>query len=95
MNVYIAAEPFVSGGLAACFASFVIHPIDLAKVRLQLMDSSVKPKPSFLKIILTIQQTDGIKAVYAGLSAALSRQGTIQRSIFTCNTQPVFITFNT
>jgi solute carrier family 25 oxoglutarate transporter 11 len=30
-------EPFVSGGLAACFASSVIHPIDLVKVRLQVV----------------------------------------------------------
>jgi hypothetical protein len=29
-------EPFVCGGSAATFASVVIHPIDLAKVRMQL-----------------------------------------------------------
>ena len=33
------AEPFVCGGISAMFASTVIHPIDLAKVRLQLMDA--------------------------------------------------------
>lgn len=27
-----AVQPFVCGGLAACFASCCIHPIDLAKV---------------------------------------------------------------
>ena len=30
------AEPFVCGGSAATFASVIIHPIDLAKVRLRL-----------------------------------------------------------
>jgi solute carrier family 25 oxoglutarate transporter 11 len=28
-----AAEPFVCGGSAATFASIIIHPMDLAKVR--------------------------------------------------------------
>jgi hypothetical protein len=28
-----AAQPFVCGGSAATFASCIIHPIDLAKVR--------------------------------------------------------------
>ncbi len=28
-----AAEPFACGGAAATFASIVIHPMDLAKVR--------------------------------------------------------------
>eukprot|EP00557_Chaetoceros_sp_GSL56_P008807 CAMPEP_0176498800 /NCGR_PEP_ID=MMETSP0200_2-20121128/12546_1 /TAXON_ID=947934 /ORGANISM="Chaetoceros sp., Strain GSL56" /LENGTH=56 /DNA_ID=CAMNT_0017897095 /DNA_START=120 /DNA_END=287 /DNA_ORIENTATION=+ len=31
-----AAEPFACGGAAATFASCVIHPMDLAKVRMQL-----------------------------------------------------------
>ena len=31
-----AAEPFVCGGSAATFASIVIHPIDLAKVSLNI-----------------------------------------------------------
>ena len=36
MSVFVTIEPFVSGGLAACLASTCIHPIDLAKVRLQV-----------------------------------------------------------
>jgi hypothetical protein len=62
------------GGISACFASAVIHPIDLAKVRLQLWEGSTK-KPSFLTIIYSIGRGEGIKALYAGLSAALMRQG--------------------
>ena len=74
MSAYLAAEPFVSGGLAAMVASAVIHPIDLAKVRLQLWEPGRK-KPGFLSIIMSIQEKEGIKAVYAGLSASLARQG--------------------
>jgi hypothetical protein len=33
MGLAKTAEPFVCGGSAATFASVVIHPIDLAKVR--------------------------------------------------------------
>lgn len=33
MPVAATVQPFVCGGLAACFASSCIHPIDLAKVR--------------------------------------------------------------
>ncbi len=32
MPVAATVQPFVCGGLAACFASSCIHPIDLAKV---------------------------------------------------------------
>ena len=36
MGLAKTAEPFVCGGSAATFASVVIHPIDLAKVRFSL-----------------------------------------------------------
>jgi Mitochondrial carrier protein len=36
-----AAEPFVCGGGAASFASCVIHPIDLAKVR-KMIDQGIQ-----------------------------------------------------
>jgi len=66
-------EPFVCGGIAACYASMIIHPIDLAKVRLQMMPS--QNKPSFLSIMYSISKNEGISALYAGLSAAIMRQG--------------------
>lgn len=34
-----SAQPFLCGGLSACFATGIIHPIDLAKVRLQLFST--------------------------------------------------------
>ena len=36
------ARPFVVAGIAACSASFVIHPIDLVKVRLQIVPPPVR-----------------------------------------------------
>ena len=69
-------QPFVCGGMAACFASTCIHPIDLAKVRIQLMATlrPDAPKPSFPVLLKDMVAKDGISSVYAGLSAALMRQ---------------------
>jgi solute carrier family 25 oxoglutarate transporter 11 len=58
------------------FASSVIHPIDLSKVRLQLFATLNPgiPKPSALTMIGQIAKQDGIKALYSGLSASIMRQ---------------------
>lgn len=78
MSFTDTAQPFVCGGAAACLASTFVHPIDLAKVRLQLYATSVNvekgPKPNFISILSTMIKNDGIRSVYAGLSAALMRQ---------------------
>lgn len=70
------AQPFVCGGLSACFASSIVHPVDLAKVRLQLfaVQHSGMPRPSFPEIISTMVKKEGISSIYSGLSAALARQ---------------------
>lgn len=69
-------QPFVCGGASAMLASSCIHPIDLAKVRLQLYATTHanKPSPGFVGIIVGIIKNDGISSLYAGLSAALMRQ---------------------
>lgn len=69
-------EPFIVGGLSAMLASSCIHPIDLAKVRLQLFSTQfpTQPRPSFTTIISNIVKNEGVTAVYAGLSASLLRQ---------------------
>merc|ERR1711934_835020 len=67
-------RPFVCSGVAACTASFVIHPIDLAKVRLQLASAQGLPKTSFVGMIGTMAKNEGISACYAGLSASIARQ---------------------
>jgi solute carrier family 25 (mitochondrial oxoglutarate transporter), member 11 len=69
-------EPFVCGGTAATLASVVIHPIDLAKVRMQLYGqlNPGKPIPSFPNVIQTIVKNQGVLAVYKGVDAAIGRQ---------------------
>jgi solute carrier family 25 (mitochondrial oxoglutarate transporter), member 11 len=69
-------EPFVCGGAAATFASCVIHPIDLAKVRMQLYGqlNPGKPIPSFPSIIASVVKNDGLLGMYKGVDAAIGRQ---------------------
>jgi solute carrier family 25 oxoglutarate transporter 11 len=70
------AEPFVCGGSAATFASVVIHPIDLAKVRMQLYGhlNPGKKVPSFPTLLSEMIKKDGITSVYKGVDAAIGRQ---------------------
>ncbi|KAL7578122.1 hypothetical protein ACA910_012570 [Epithemia clementina (nom. ined.)] len=69
-------EPFVCGGSAATFASVVIHPIDLAKVRMQLFGQSNPGKrcPSFPTIISHMIRNEGFLSIYKGVDAAIGRQ---------------------
>lgn len=71
-----AAQPFACGGFAACFASTIIHPIDLAKVRLQLFSVANPgvPTPSFPTLIANMIKEGGVGSIYAGLDASLMRQ---------------------
>merc|ERR1712216_346585 len=75
-GISAALRPFVCSGIAAMTASFVIHPIDLAKVRLQLfsVQNPDAPKPNFVKMIGDIAKSEGIAGCYRGLSASLARQ---------------------
>lgn len=70
------AEPFVCGGSAATFASMVIHPMDLAKVRMQLYGqlNPGKPVPGFGNILSTMVKNDGVFSIYQGVDAAIGRQ---------------------
>jgi solute carrier family 25 (mitochondrial oxoglutarate transporter), member 11 len=76
MPVAKTLEPFACGGAAASFASIIIHPMDLAKVRMQLYGqmNPGKPVPSFVTIISNSVKHDGIAAIYKGLDAAIGRQ---------------------
>lgn len=69
-------EPFVCGGSAATFASIVIHPLDLAKVRMQLYGqlNPGKPVPAFPAIISAMIRNDGLLSIYNGVDAAIGRQ---------------------
>lgn len=75
-HVAIGLQPFVVGGCSAMFASTIVHPIDLTKVRLQLF-STLHPgelRPSPFGILSTMIQNEGVRSIYAGLSASLMRQ---------------------
>lgn len=67
-------QPFFCGGAAACIASTVVHPIDLAKVRLQLLSSGLTKKPSFASLLSRMIKEEGFMSIYSGLSAAYLRQ---------------------
>ncbi|TVY73869.1 putative mitochondrial 2-oxoglutarate/malate carrier protein [Fusarium oxysporum f. sp. cubense] len=69
--------PFINGGISGIIATTVIQPIDMVKVRLQLVDSSQMgvPKPTPLSIARTILAQGRMLDFYAGLSAGLFRQG--------------------
>ncbi|KAG2223736.1 hypothetical protein INT45_003460 [Circinella minor] len=77
------APPFYTGGVASCVATFVSHPFDLTKVRLQTIRRKqhqqqwrrFQPSKMF-KVMWTISRTEGVRALYSGLSASLLRQGT-------------------
>lgn len=71
-----AAQPFACGGFAACFASTIIHPIDLAKVRLQLFSTANPgaPVPSFPTLISNMIKEGGVGSIYAGIDASIMRQ---------------------
>jgi len=69
-------EPFACGGSAATFASCVIHPMDLAKVRMQLYGhmNPGKPVPGFPTLLSGMVKNEGISSIYKGVDAAIGRQ---------------------
>jgi solute carrier family 25 oxoglutarate transporter 11 len=54
----------------------VIHPIDLAKVRMQIYGqlNPGKKVPSFPNIIARMVGKEGVGSIYKGLDAAIGRQ---------------------
>ena len=82
-----ALQPFVCGGLSAMFASAVIHPIDLTKVRIQLVgQGSKEAAPSARAMVQQIVRAEGVKGLYSGLTAALTRQvGSIEAYLRSSN----------
>lgn len=69
-------EPFACGGSAATFASCIIHPIDLAKVRMQLFGqmNPGQKVPSFPSLLSGMIKSEGIASIYKGVDAAIGRQ---------------------
>lgn len=69
-KVWLAAKPFVNGGLSGMLATCVIQPVDIVKVRIQLGQGSA------LTVAKTMLKEEGFGAYYKGLSAGLLRQAT-------------------
>jgi solute carrier family 25 oxoglutarate transporter 11 len=71
-----AALPFLNGGAAGMIATTLIQPVDMIKVRLQLVGEGVKTSSRVtpLSIVRDIVATGRAKDLYTGLSAGLLRQ---------------------
>ncbi|TGZ48478.1 hypothetical protein CRM22_010975 [Opisthorchis felineus] len=61
------------GGLASGMAAGVTHPLDLVKVHMQTPGAK---NPTFLRVAIRVVQSDGLLALYNGISASLLRQAT-------------------
>eukprot|EP01006_Ploeotia_vitrea_P036408 TRINITY_DN66017_c0_g1_i1.p1 TRINITY_DN66017_c0_g1~~TRINITY_DN66017_c0_g1_i1.p1 ORF type:complete len:347 (+),score=167.23 TRINITY_DN66017_c0_g1_i1:134-1042(+) len=68
-------QPFLFGGTAGMLATTIIQPIDMVKVRIQLLEGKATTKNP-LKLAGTVIKQDGVLGLYKGLSAALLRQAT-------------------
>lgn len=75
-TIALAAQPFVCAGMAACTASAIVHPIDLAKVRMQLfkVQNPSLPIPGFPGMLSMMVKTEGVMSIYSGVTASLMRQ---------------------
>eukprot|EP00501_MAST-03F_sp_TOSAG23-6_P000315 GSMAST32.ASY1.ANO1.322.1 assembled CDS len=70
-------KPYICGGSSAMFASACIHPIDLTKVRLQLIGEGTKgvPRPSAIAVMKMVAEKEGVRALYSGLKKLKERNG--------------------
>merc|ERR1712151_1206538 len=67
--VWQAVKPFTTGALSGMFATCCIQPIDMVKVRIQLLAGTAEAAGP-----LTIVRNEGLMAFYKGLDAGLTRQ---------------------
>lgn len=70
-SMWKTVKPFANGGVSGMLATCIIQPIDMVKVRLQL---GAQGNP--VSVGAHIARTEGIGALYKGLSAGLLRQAT-------------------
>ncbi|XP_043065065.1 mitochondrial 2-oxoglutarate/malate carrier protein-like [Drosophila ficusphila] len=64
----------INFGVSATMAAFVLHPVDLVKVRMQ--QTTKGEFKSSLDLLVKVVKNEGIRALYKGLSAGLIRQMT-------------------
>jgi len=73
MDVWQSCKPFVTGSLAGCVAFTIIQPVDMVKVRIQLLAGTAEAAGP-VTIVGNMLRSEGVGAFYTGLSAGLSRQ---------------------
>jgi len=71
--VWKAAKPFVTGSMSGMVATCCIQPVDMVKVRLQLL-AGTKDAVGPFTVASNLVKTEGVGGLYKGLSAALTRQ---------------------
>jgi len=71
--VWKAVKPFTTGALAGCGATCCIQPIDMVKVRIQLLAGTADAAGPFT-IASNMLKNEGVAAFYKGLDAGLTRQ---------------------
>lgn len=71
--VWKACKPFATGSLAGMVATCCIQPIDMVKVRIQLLAGSAEAAGP-VTIASNMMKNEGLSAFYTGLSAGLTRQ---------------------
>merc|ERR1712014_546558 len=71
--VWKACKPFATGSLAGMFATTCIQPIDMVKVRIQLLAGTAEAAGP-LTIVGNMMRNEGLMAFYKGLDAGLTRQ---------------------
>lgn len=68
-----AVKPFATGASAGMFATCCIQPIDMVKVRIQILAGTAEAAGPFT-VAANMIKNDGFLSMYAGLSAGLTRQ---------------------
>lgn len=69
----VTVYPFWYGGASSCVAAAFTHPLDLAKARMQTVKV---PGRGMIGTLIQTMKSDGVFAIYDGLSASILRQAT-------------------
>ena len=76
---------FMFGGISGSTATLIIQPIDMIKVRIQLLSEQGHKNLNPLKVAKQIVKNDGFITLYKGLDSAILRQifyGTTRLGLF-------------
>jgi len=81
MDASSVTKGLIFGGISSCVAECITLPIDIVKTRMQLRSKIIQREVALqysnsLRAGLTIVRTEGIPALWKGLSPALLRQST-------------------